>query len=35
MSGAVPSLPTRGDAVLTNLRLVDGVDPEPRTGSRS
>ena len=32
MSGAVPSLPTRGDAVLTNLRLVDGVDPEPRDG---
>jgi imidazolonepropionase-like amidohydrolase len=25
MSGAVPPLPTRGDAVLTNLRLVDGV----------
>ncbi len=32
MSGAVPSLPTRGDAVLTNLRLVDGVAAEPRDG---
>jgi imidazolonepropionase-like amidohydrolase len=32
MSGAVPPLPTRGDAVLTNLRLVDGVDPEPQDG---
>lgn len=25
MSGPVPPLPTRGDAILTNLRLVDGV----------
>jgi imidazolonepropionase-like amidohydrolase len=32
MSGPVPSLPTRGDAVLTNLRLVDGVDPRPQDG---
>lgn len=27
---AVPSLPTRGDAVLTNLQLVDGLSSEPR-----
>ncbi|WP_314505381.1 amidohydrolase family protein [uncultured Microbacterium sp.] len=32
MSGAVASLPTRGDAVLTNLRLVDGIDPAPQEG---
>lgn len=32
MSGAVPSLPTRGDAVLTNLRLVDGVSPPVQEG---
>ena len=32
MSGAIPPLPTRGDAVLTNLRLVDGIDPEPQDG---
>jgi imidazolonepropionase-like amidohydrolase len=32
MSGPVPSLPTRGDAVLTNLRLVDGIDPRPQDG---
>ncbi|MCR2810813.1 MULTISPECIES: amidohydrolase family protein [unclassified Microbacterium] len=32
MSGPVPALPTRGDAVLTNLRLVDGIDPVPRHG---
>ena len=29
---AVPSIPQRGDAVLTNLQLVDGVDPQPREG---
>jgi imidazolonepropionase-like amidohydrolase len=33
MSGPVPSLPTRGDAVLTNLRLVDGIDPRPQDGT--
>jgi imidazolonepropionase-like amidohydrolase len=33
MSGPVPSLPTRGDAVLTNLRLVDGIDPRPQGGT--
>lgn len=32
MSGAIPSLPTRGDAVLVNLRLIDGVDPHPQDG---
>lgn len=32
MSGAVPSFPTRGDAVLVNLRLIDGVDPHPKDG---
>lgn len=32
MSGAVPSLPTRGDAVLVAMQLVDGVDPAPREG---
>lgn len=32
MSGAVPSFPTRGDAVLVNLRLIDGVDPHPKEG---
>jgi imidazolonepropionase-like amidohydrolase len=32
MSGPVPRLPTRGDAVLTNLRLIDGVDPRPQDG---
>lgn len=32
MSGAVPSLPTRGDAVLANLRLIDGIDPRPQEG---
>jgi len=32
MSGAVPALPTRADAVLTNLRLIDGVDPAPQDG---
>lgn len=32
MSGAVPSLPTVGDAVLTNLVLVDGLRPQPRDG---
>jgi imidazolonepropionase-like amidohydrolase len=32
MSGAVPPLPTRGDAVLTNLRLVDGVSPLVQDG---
>jgi imidazolonepropionase-like amidohydrolase len=32
MTGAIPSLPTVGDAVLTNLALVDGVRPEPRDG---
>jgi imidazolonepropionase-like amidohydrolase len=32
MSGAVPSLSTRGDAVLVNLRLIDGVDPRPKDG---
>ena len=29
---APSSLPTRGSAVLTNLRLVDGVTPEPQDG---
>jgi imidazolonepropionase-like amidohydrolase len=32
MSGPIPALPTRGDAVLTNLRLIDGVAPHPRAG---
>ncbi|WP_431796801.1 amidohydrolase family protein [Microbacterium kunmingense] len=32
MSGAVPSLPTRGDAVLVGMQLVDGIDPAPREG---
>lgn len=32
MSGPVPPLPTRGDAVLTNLRLVDGVSPLVQDG---
>lgn len=32
MSGPVPSLATRGDAVLTNLRLVDGIRPTPQDG---
>ncbi|SFS15485.1 Imidazolonepropionase [Microbacterium sp. cf046] len=32
MTGPIPVLPTRGDAVLTNLRLVDGVDPTPQDG---
>lgn len=32
MSGAVHSFPTRGDAVLVNLRLIDGVDPHPKDG---
>lgn len=32
MSGAVHSFPTRGDAVLVNLRLIDGVDPHPKEG---
>lgn len=32
MSGPIPSLPTRGDAVLTNLRLMDGVEPRPQDG---
>ena len=32
MSGAVPALQTRADAVLTNLRLIDGVDPAPQDG---
>ena len=32
MSGPVASLQTRGDAVLTNLRLVDGIDPKPQAG---
>ncbi|QIG39755.1 amidohydrolase family protein [Microbacterium sp. 4R-513] len=29
---AVPSIPQRGDAVLTNLQLIDGLTPEPRGG---
>jgi len=29
---APASLPTRGNAVLTNLRLVDGVTPDPQDG---
>lgn len=32
MSGAVPSLPTRGDAVLANLRLIDGITPDVQEG---
>ena len=32
MTGTVGSLPPHGDAILTNLRLVDGIDPEPRDG---
>ena len=32
MSGPIPPLPARGDAVLTNLRLIDGVDPRPQDG---
>lgn len=32
MSGPVGPLPTRGDAVLTNLRLIDGIDLAPREG---
>ena len=32
MSGPVPSLATRGDAVLTNLRVVDGIRPTPQDG---
>jgi imidazolonepropionase-like amidohydrolase len=32
MSGPIPSLATRGDAVLTNLRLIDGIDPTPQDG---
>lgn len=32
MSGPVPPLPTRGDAVLTNLRLIDGIHPHPQDG---
>ncbi len=32
MSGPVPRLPTRGDAVLTNLRLIDGIDERPQDG---
>ena len=32
MSGPIPSLPTRGDAVLTNLRLIDGIDARPQDG---
>lgn len=32
MSGPVPPLPTRGDAVLTNLRLVDGASPLVQDG---
>ncbi len=32
MSGPVGSLPTSGDAVLTNLRLIDGIEPGPQEG---
>lgn len=32
MSGPIPPLPTRGDAVLTNLRLIDGVAPHAQAG---
>jgi imidazolonepropionase-like amidohydrolase len=32
MSGPIPSLPTRGDAVLTNLRLIDGIADRPQEG---
>ncbi|MGC5172700.1 amidohydrolase family protein [Microbacterium sp. DT81.1] len=32
MTGTVRSLLPHGDAILTNLRLVDGIDPEPRDG---
>lgn len=31
-SGAPGRLPAQGSATLTNLRLVDGLDPEPREG---
>lgn len=30
MSGPVPSLPAHGDAVLTNLRLIDGIRSDPQ-----
>ena len=32
VTGAVGSLPPRGDAILTNLRLVDGIDPVVQEG---
>ncbi|HEX5857267.1 MAG TPA: amidohydrolase family protein [Microbacterium sp.] len=32
MTGAIGSLPPRGDAILTNLRLVDGIHPAVREG---
>jgi len=32
MSGPIPSLARSGDAVLSDLRLVDGIHPEPRDG---
>ncbi len=32
MSGPVASLPVVGDAVLTNLRLVDGIEGAPQSG---
>lgn len=32
MSGPVPLLPTRADAVLTNLTLIDGIDESPQDG---
>ncbi len=33
MSGPVPTLATRGDAVLVNLQLIDGIEPRAREGA--